>query len=92
VQNHDCLNISVTVEHWTRAIWNSYAVHYGNGVLRRTLGLQNPSTRDYGLHVYPKAATAYLWKKMGRQIRGDVVKLRNFRIDAGRDNGRADIG
>ena len=91
VQNHNCLNISVTMEHWTRSIRNSYAVHYGNGAQRRTLGLQNTSTRDYGLHVYPKAASAYLWKKMGRQISRDVVKQRNFRIDANSKNGRADI-
>jgi hypothetical protein len=91
VQNHDCLNISVTMEHWTQAIWNSYAVHYGNGVLRRSLGLSNTSTRDHGLHVYPKAAAAYLWKKMGRQIAGDVVRQRDFRIDAASNNGRADV-
>jgi len=91
VENHDCLNVSVTMEHWTRSIWNSYAVHYGNGVLRRTLGLQNASIKDHGLHVYPKAAAAFLWKKMGRQISGDVVKQRGFRIDAGSTNGRADI-
>jgi hypothetical protein len=91
VQNHDCLNISVTMEHWTRSIWNSYAVHYGNGVLRRTIGLQNTSTRDHGVHVYPKAASAFLWKKMGRQIKGDVIKERNFRLDASSENGRADI-
>jgi hypothetical protein len=91
VQNHDCLNVSVTMEHWTQAIWNSYAVHYGNGVLRRTLGLNNTSTKDHGLHVYPKAASAYLWKKMGKQISGDVVKVRSFRIDAASENGRADI-
>jgi hypothetical protein len=91
VQNHDCLNISVTMEHWTQSIWNSYAVHYGNAVLRRAVGLQNASTCDHGLHVYPKAAAAYLWKKMGRQISGDVIKRRDFRIDAGSANGRADL-
>lgn len=91
VENHDCLNISVTMEHWTQEIWNSYAVHYGNGVLRRTLGLQNSSTRDHGLHVYPKAASAFLWKKSGRQIKGDVVAKRDFRIDAASPIGRTDI-
>ncbi len=91
IENHDCLNISVTMEHWTQAIWNSYAVHYGNGVLRRTLGLQKSSTRDHGIHVYPKAATAFLWKKSGRQIVGDVIARRDFRIDAGSANGRSDI-
>src|SRR5690606_36063168 len=30
VANHDCLNIPVTMEHWTKEIWNAYAVHYGN--------------------------------------------------------------
>ena len=91
IGNHDSLNISVTMEHWTQSIWNSYAVHYGNGVLRRTLGLQNTSTRDRGIHVYPKAASAFIWKKSGRQIVGDVIARRDFRIDAGSANGRTDI-
>ena len=91
VQNHDCLNVSVTMEHWTKEIWNAYAVHYGNGVLRRTIGWRNPSTRYHGLHVYPKAAAAFAWKKMGKQISGDVVKKRDFRIDASSENGRVYI-
>lgn len=91
VHNHDCLNISVTMEHWTKEIWNSYAVHYGNGVLRRTLGLRTPSTQPSGLHVYPKAAAALLWKKMGRQRAGDVNNARHFRIDAASPNGRSPI-
>ena len=91
VHNHDCLNISVTMEHWTKEIWNSYAVHYGNGVLRRTLGIENPSTAPNGLHVYPKAASAFAWKKMGRQIKGDVIKRRDFRIDAASPIGRSPI-
>lgn len=91
VQNHDCLNISVTMEHWTREIWNAYAVHYGNAVLRRTVGFGNRSTRPAGLHVYPKAGAAFMWKKLGRQIDGDVVKDRVFRIDASAENGRVDL-
>lgn len=88
VHNHDCLNISVTMEHWSRETWNSYAVHYGNGVLRRTIGWNNASTAPKGLHVYPKAAAAFLWKKMGKQIAGDVVKKRDFKIDASSPDGR----
>lgn len=91
VQNHDCLNISVAMEHWTKEIWNSYAVHYGNGVLRRTVGIGATSTNDYGMHVYPKAAAALLWKKLGGQIKGDVVKTRQFRIDASAPEGRVDL-
>ena len=92
VENHDVLNISVTMEHWTSQIWNAYAVRYGNGVLRRTLGLQNLSTRESGLHVYPKAAAAFVWKKLGKQTVGDVVKRRDFRIDAASPTGRTAIG
>lgn len=88
IHNHDCLNISVTMEHWTRETWNSYAVHYGNGVLRRTVGWNKSSTVPNGLHVYPKAASAFLWKKMGKQITGDVVKKRDFMIDPSAPNGR----
>lgn len=91
VVNHDCLNVSVTMEHWTDAIWRSYAVHYGNGVLRRTFGLANPSTRADGFSVYPKAASALVWKKLGRQISGDVVKARDFRVDSSSANGRRDF-
>jgi hypothetical protein len=91
VENHDCLNISVTMEHWTKPIWNSYAVHYGNGVLRRTIGVGHGSTADHGLHVYPKAASALIWKKMGKQIEGDVVKTRNFRLDPSSADGRVAV-
>ena len=91
VVNHDCLNISVTMEHWTDEIWRSYAVHYGNGVLRRSLGLRSPSTRADGLSVYPKAAAALVWKKLGKQTAGDVVKRREFRLDGMSPNGRAEL-
>lgn len=91
VANHDVLNISVTMEHWTQPIWNSYAVRYGNGVLRRSLGLKNLSTRDSGLGVYPKAAASFAWKKLGKQISGDVVRTKSFRIDASAPEGRVAI-
>ncbi|MBB6509792.1 MULTISPECIES: hypothetical protein [Rhizobium] len=88
VQNHDCMNISVTMEHWTKQIWNSYAVHYGNGVFRRTLGVKGLSTENSGLHVYPKAVAAFAWKKAGKQKKGDVVVKRDFKLDASAEGGR----
>lgn len=81
VENLDCLNISVTMEHWTRDIWKSYAVHYGNGVLRRTLGARRLSVDTSGLGVYAKALSAFGWKKMGRETKGDVVKGVHFDVD-----------
>jgi hypothetical protein len=91
VENHNSLNISVTMEHWTKEIWNAYAVNYGNGVLRRTFGLKNLSTRYSGAHVYPKAAAAYIWKKLGKQPGGDLIKKRSFRIDPTSPEGRVEI-
>ena len=91
VVNHDCLNVSVTMEHWTDEIWRSYAVHYGNGVLRRTVGLQHPSTRADSFAVYPKAASALIWKKLGRQASGDVIKNRDFCVDPASPNGRRNL-
>lgn len=89
VENGNMLNVSVTMEHWTRPIWNSYAVHYGNGVLRRMIGDRRFSTKDHGLHVYPKAGLALLWKKLGRQLQGDVDKTARFRIDRQSPDGTA---
>lgn len=91
VDNHDSLNISVTMEHWTKPIWNSYAAHYGNGVFRRTIGFGHGSTKDSGLHIYPKAAAAFVWKKIGKQTVGDVEKKRAFRIDANSPSGLVNI-
>lgn len=80
IRNHDCVNISVTMEHWTKSIWNSYAVQYGNGVLRRMVGAKQLSSQPSGLHVYPKATLAFAWKKAGKQKKGDVVERRDFEI------------
>jgi len=91
VANHDMLNISVTMEHWSKPIWNSYAVRYGNGVLRRTLKLDRLSTRSTGFGVYPKAAAAFIWKRLGRQLTGDVNPTKAFRIDASAPEGRVAI-
>lgn len=92
VDNYDCLNISVTMEHWTKPIWNAYAVHYGNGVLRRLLGLKNLNNAATGLHVYAKAAAAFAWKKLGMQPGGDLQKTHSFRLDANAPNGVTKLG
>ncbi|MEP2943733.1 MAG: hypothetical protein ABJL18_07370 [Hyphomicrobiales bacterium] len=91
VENQDCLNISVTTEHWTREIWNSYVVNYGNGVIRRTLGLQNFSQRPEGFHVYPKAAACLLWKKIKIAKAREFKHTIDFRVDPRADQGLVDI-
>lgn len=91
VENQDCMNISITTEHWTREIWNSYVINYGNGVLRRTLGLQNLSTNPDGLHVYPKAAASLIWKKAKIAKKREFKHKVDFRVDPAAENGMIDI-
>ncbi|MCV0428163.1 MAG: hypothetical protein K5905_22125 [Roseibium sp.] len=91
VENHDCLNISVTTEHWTREIRNEFAVRYGNGVLRRIFGLKGLSTRPKGIHVYPKAAATLAWKRLKFEKARQVEKKVDFRLDPGSKEGILDI-
>lgn len=83
VVNGDCLNISITTEHWTKDIRNSYGVHYANGILRRKLGMKNAnlSHDTRGLMVYPKLALAALWKYSGLEKRAADRRMVTFRVD-----------
>ena len=45
IDNHDCLNISVTTEHWTPENRRSQQVSVANGVLRHRFGLATPARR-----------------------------------------------
>lgn len=91
VVNHDCLNVSLTTEHWTNEIWRSYATHYGNGVFRRTLGLKRLKTVPNGAHVYFKAGAAFAWKKVKADNAKYVQKTVDFQIDPDNDTGMRDI-
>lgn len=79
VANLDAVNVSLTTEHWTRHVRNSYAMNYGNGVLRA-----------HG--VTPRSRTtsgpAY-WVKLGLTAADRVMRRRRvtarppaqFRVD-----------
>jgi len=56
IVNHDCLNISVTTEHFTSSLRNQYLVNYANGLCRRV----HPSGR-FSQAVSGPAA----WTKFG---------------------------
>jgi hypothetical protein len=49
IVNQDWLNVSFTTEHMRRELRNAYAINYGNGVLRRALGLEAYPGRKAGL-------------------------------------------
>jgi len=56
VENHDCMNISVTTSHFTDEVRNFYAQTYANGLLRE-MGF-NPKRNSAGLTKYSKIALA----------------------------------
>ena len=91
VVNHDCLNVSVTTEHWTPAFRNSYAVNFANGLLRKKLGLERLSQETRGASLYPKIALAAAYKFSGFQKKKRHVTKADFRVDPGSPGGFVDI-
>ncbi len=91
VQNEDCLNISVTTEHWTNDIRNSYAMNYANGVLRNRFGMQNLSRSTSGPVFYGKAALAVAWRKLKLNESHNVQRVIDFTVNPEADKGIKDI-
>lgn len=69
VDNHNCLNVSVTTEHWTKALRRIYAVNYANGLMRKM-----------GMKHLPRAVSGPgLW---GRMALAGAVKMSGIRKSA----------
>jgi len=80
VENHDCLNVSMTTEHSSHEIRRSYAVNFANGVLRHRFGM-TPKTRDiYGPNFWPKAALAVGWRGLGLHKKRRHIRRIDFRV------------
>ena len=65
VENLDGVNVSVTTEHWTTHIRNTYAVRYANGVIRNVLRLSPPPPTTSGARFWLRAAMAAGVKSSG---------------------------
>jgi hypothetical protein len=91
VMNHDCLNVSMTTEHWTDALRNVYAMNYANGILRRSLGAQNLSRATSGPGFWAKAGLAAAMKASGLQKRHQRRRLIDFAVDPRAPDGVRDI-
>jgi hypothetical protein len=91
VVNHDCLNVSVTTEHWTPELRNAYGVKYANGILRSRLGLKRLSLASEGLGVYPKLGLTAAWKLSGMQKRRRHRTRIDFCVDPKAAGGFRDI-
>jgi hypothetical protein len=92
VENFDCLNISITTEHWTSDIRALYAARYANGLLRRGLGVATdrpPAT--FGLRFWARAGLAGAVKASGLMRARAHRKRIEWRIDAEVPNGVRDI-
>jgi hypothetical protein len=91
VVNHDCLNVSMTTEHWTDDLRNTYAVNYANGILRRTFGAKSLSRSTSGPGFWGKAALAAAVKKTGLQKLHQRKRLIDFAVDPKAPDGIRDI-
>lgn len=63
IDNHDCLNISVTTEHWTDANRRSQKMNLANAVLRQRLGWTPRSRAISGPGYLTKSALQAAWRR-----------------------------
>lgn len=90
VENHDCMNVSVTTEHWTRELRNIYAVNYANGLLRNA-GLRNLRRQRSGPGMMAKLAFAGAAKFSGMTRSAQKPYRIDFRVDPDSPTGYRDI-
>jgi hypothetical protein len=81
VTNGDCLNVSVTTEHWTPMIRRSFAMNYGNGVLRSELGWTPKSRAISGPAFWAKVGLTAFWRKSGLQQKQSFKRVMRFRVN-----------
>jgi hypothetical protein len=80
VENRDCLNISITSEHWTPEIRRHFAVQYGNGIMRQ-FGMTPKSNDLYGPNAWAKIAMTAAWRLSGQQKRQAYKRTMRFKLD-----------
>ncbi|MHA1546711.1 MAG: hypothetical protein ACTSUY_09855 [Alphaproteobacteria bacterium] len=91
VENLDTVNVSVTTEHYTPEIRNSYVMNYANGILRRRYGFNTLSQATSGPAFYAKAALAAAYKFSKVQKPRGYDRFIDFIIDPKSPQGFADI-
>ena len=67
VANHDTLSVSLTTEHWTPEVRRSYALNYGNGILRSVGHWRPRSQATTGAAFWAKVALTVAWRASGLQ-------------------------
>jgi len=92
VENHDCLNVSMTLEYWSDEIRRAHVVNMGNAILRNRFGVTPKSRAISGPSFYAKAVLQRAlrdtrWVKKERGAR----RLVDFRLDRNRLGSILDI-
>lgn len=90
VTNLGSVNVSMTTEHWTPQVRRSFAMNYGNGILR-SLGL-NPKSRSLaGPAFWGKVGLTAAWRLSGMQTQQAFSRRFKFRIDTSGEGGLAQV-
>ncbi len=85
VDNHDCLNVSLTTEYWTDPIRRTVMMNCGNAVLRSKLGITPRSEAITGPGFWAKAALQAGVKRAGLLKKGrTAARPITFRLDPNR--------
>jgi hypothetical protein len=85
VDNHDCLNVSLTTEYWTDPIRRKVMMNCGNAVLRSKLGITPKSEAISGPGFWAKAALQAGVKRAGLlNKRRSAARPVTFRLDPAR--------
>jgi len=87
VANDDTLSVSLTTEHWTPEVRRSYALNYGNGILRSVAHWRPRSRATAGAAFWAKAAMTAAWRASGMQKKQTYVWVPGHRIDPDAPNG-----
>jgi hypothetical protein len=83
VENLDCLNVSVTTEHWTPENRRAQKVHLANAVLRHRLGLQPRGRSISGPGYWAKAGLQAAWRRSPwAQSTQKALRPIEFKLDA----------
>lgn len=92
VRNEDCVNVSVTTEHWTDELRSRYVVNYANGLLRPHLGGRDLSRDASGPVFWAKFALTAAhkgWRKLAGRTSAPITV--DFQVDAAADQGFVDV-
>ncbi len=92
VRNVDCVNVSVTTEHWTNELRAGYAVDYANGLLRPLFGGRDLPREMRGPAFWGKFALTAAHKGWRMLAGSDRMPMTvDFRVDPQAAGGYYDV-